>query len=164
MTEKGNPAFNIAESEPSQALSAMTREDLDFEQTLQRLHEDEPPIPFIDEEPVVQLKADRMRHELLSDQMEVAPATTIRELDDQVHFAKELSCDSIEATSALVKSFCRKDFAAVEKIGFFLYHDIKVFIEGMHAEASKAQKQTIEQRMFGNSKIVGQPIMVSEKK
>lgn len=163
--EKGNPDFNIANVEPSTALSAVTPEDLAFEMELQRAHQDEQPMPQIDDhDPVVQLKQDRLHTEMLKEQMIVEPATSIRELDDQVHAAKELGCDSVEATKALVKSFCRKDFDVVEKVGFFLYHDIKVFIQGRHEEAVKSMNQTIESRMFSHSKIVGQPIMISEKK
>lgn len=161
--EGGNPLFNIADVEPTEVLSAVTREDLELEMALQRSHEDEIIGTISDNGPVVEVKPEKFIRELLSDVLtDTEPAATITELNNQVHLAKEMDCDSIEATPALVRSFNRKHYP--DDVGYFIYHDIKVYIAGFHAVASKRDKETVESRLFKDSKIVGQPVMTMDKK
>lgn len=145
------------------ALAAITDEDLAFERSLQAMNFEE---PNIEADPTPTLRHVREHSELLSDHMEgLRPASTVAELMDQVHLAKQAECDSIEATPAVIKYYCRKDFDAVAKVGYFMFHDIKVHMVGEFERASMADKQTVQQKMFGNSKLDSlAPIMSEQKK
>lgn len=126
---------------------------------------DEPPMPTLDYEPIVELKKIRDQGELLSEHPDVidpGPASTINELNDQVHMAKEMGCDSIEATEKIVRYFCKSHYP--DDVGYFIYHNIKVYIAGHFGAASKRDKISVEQRLFGDSRIVGQPIMTMDVK
>lgn len=169
MTEEGNALFSLSDAEPVvldsplQAIGAMTKEDLDLDYMLQQSAQQEEPVALFDDQAVVELKREKIQGELLSEVVpDIHPASTVNELMEQVHLAKEMEVDSVEATPALVRHYCRKHYP--EDAGFFMFHDIKVYIAGCFDKSSKHGKLTIEQKLFGDSKIVGQPIMVSEKK
>lgn len=150
----GNPEFNIANVKPTNVLTtapaAITEEDLELDRMLERVAAEEPPIPTIDPDEVQAVKKEPDRRELLSDVMDVQPASTVNELMDQVHLAKEMGCDSVEATPAMVRHYCRRQYP--DKVGFFMFHDIKVYIAGFFEEAKKRSELTIEDINFGAKK------------
>ncbi len=140
----GNPLFNVADVEPTDVLSAasvMTDEDRAIDRELERMATEVPPMPVIDNGPEITVKPEKIVRELLSAHEDVSPAATVNELLDQVHRAKEAGCDSVEATPALVRHYCRKVYPS--DVGYFVFHDIKVYIEGFFAEASKRDRRTL---------------------
>ncbi len=145
------------------ALASITDEDIAFERSLQAMDFQE---PNVEADPTPMLRHVREHSELLSDHMEgLRPASTVAELMDQVHLAKQADCDSVEATPAVIRYYCRKDFDAVAKVGYFMFHDIKVHLAGEFARASTDDKQTIQQKLFGHSKLTDMaPIMTEQKK
>lgn len=151
----GNPKFNLNNIEPSEtigsdvAAAAVMPEDLELDRTLNALVAD---LPHLDDvEPigsVVQRTKEKV--DMLSDVVDdYKPATTRQEIMDQTQLAKIEGCDSIEATLKAIRTICRDP--ALESVGYFMYHDIKVYIEGS-MDASKARDRlTIEQKLFSNS-------------
>lgn len=144
--EKGNPTFNLNEVEPTQELSAaagMTAEDMEFERSIQTIAPELPPIS--DPEPLGAIaKPTIEKLELLRDEVEdYKPATTDEELRTQVHLAKQYGCDSIEATLPLAKRFCRDP--KLEEVGYFIYYNVKVYIEGRFELVSKREKRNVYQ-------------------
>lgn len=139
----GNPEFNLTGVVPTDAMAAniITDEDRALDRELDRLANDVPPMPAdFDPGPAINIKAEKFDGVLLSEHADVSPATTVNELLDQVHLAKENGCDSIEATPALVRHYCRKAYPS--DVGYFIFHDIKVYIEGFFAEANKRDRRT----------------------
>jgi hypothetical protein len=89
------------------------------------------------------------RRELLSGVEDVSPASTDEQLREQIHTAKQLGCDSIEATLAICKRFCRDPL--LEQVGYFMHHDIKVYIAG-GVDAVKARDHvSVQERVFGKN-------------
>lgn len=148
---RGNPDFNINDAQsvdPSWkdvAPAAITAEDLALDRELEKLARDQEHVDISDKEPVPMKKAIEP-YTLLSSVMEVEPAKNITELDEQVFDAKQSDCDSIEATPGLVRYFCKREYP--DKVGYFVYHDIKVYIAGFFDQSVKKDKLTIEQRNF----------------
>ncbi len=155
----GNPEFNLKDAQPVApgwqdiAPAAITEEDLALDRELEMIARNSEPANISDQDPGPQLKKTTEPFTLLSEFItNYKPAKTINELDDQVFKAKHFECDSIEATPEIVKYFCKKDYP--DKVGYFVYHDIKVYIAGFFEESIKRDRQTIEQRNFGASKII----------
>lgn len=147
-TASGNPAFNLKDAEPV-AMGAVTLEDLHLEAELQRQHRDEAPTIPIEADPTPRASRGHSESRLLSDEVEhVRPAKTIGELQEQVTWAAQYDCDSVEATEALVKSVARRGWEETRVVGYITYAGIKVFIEGRFFEADKRDKETAEQRLF----------------
>jgi hypothetical protein len=153
----GNPDFNLTGVTPSNtlgdvAVGAITDEDMALDRELDRMANEMPP-PDIDPEPqgVGMAKRETEEYTLLSELMDVKPASTVNELLEQVHLAKESGADSVEATPALVRHYCRRQYP--DKVGYFLFHDIKVYIEGFFEQSIKRDKETVEERAFGKSKV-----------
>lgn len=99
------------------------------------------------------LKVEKDHKEMLRDYMdeEYRPASTINELEDQCFQAKQLDCDSIEATEKLIRYWC-KGVMYPERTGYFIYKDIKVYIEGWAEESKKRDKMEMEEKLFGKKK------------
>jgi len=154
-TIAANPMFNLNSVEPSQTIgqeiasSAILPEDLELERSLQAMITD---IPDIEPDPIgAVVVKERPKREMLGEVVEgYKPATTFDEMREQIHMAKQEGCDSIEATKTLAVKVCRDPL--MPKVGYFWYHDIKVYIEGSFAEAKKRDSQTIEQRTFGHTR------------
>ncbi len=155
--DAGNPDFNLNEVEPTDVLatapSAPLPEDYELERTLADLGRQNPMPDISDPDPpgaIVRKEADR--REMLGDAViDYTPASTKTELDEQIHLAKCEGCDSIEATLVLAKQICRDKL--LEQVGYFLYHDIKVYIAGSFAQAKKRDNTSIEHKLFGASQI-----------
>lgn len=156
LTEKGNPSFNLKDAIPVNtdsiiASSAITDEDMALDRELDRIaRNSEPEVSDKDEMPLP-VKKTIDPYTMLSDfEDDYKPAETIQELDDQVFRAKHYEADSIEASSKLIKYFCKKDYP--DKVGYFVYHDIKVYIAGFFEQSKVRDQQTIEQKIFGEAK------------
>lgn len=153
ITGGGNPDFNISNVTPSDALGvapgAITAEDMEFDRELERLGQSTELPPEIEPDPIGSVvKEERPQLELLRDALEVyAPASNDQELREQIHTAKVHGCDSIEATLQLAKRFCKD--ASLESVGYFVMHDIKVYIDGHFERATTRDRVTVEQRNFG---------------
>lgn len=156
--EGGNPDFNLNEVEPTDILSTApsspTMEDYELERTLADLGRQHAAPDISDPDPAGSVvKKEVERREMLGNQVtDYKPASTFEELRDQVHFAKSEGCDSIEATKTLAKKVCKDPL--LEQVGYFMYHDIKVYIEGAFEQAKKRDSISIEQKLFGASKII----------
>lgn len=155
--EQGNPDFNLSGVEPTDVLavapSAPMPEDYELERTLAELGRQHSIPDISDPDPAgAVVKREIERREMLGDSVsDYKPAATFEELRNQVHFAKSEGCDSIEATRALAKQVCRDKL--LEQVGYFMYHDIKVYLEGAFEQAKKRDNQTIEHKLFGASQI-----------
>lgn len=152
----GNPNFNIAQAEaelqaaPVRASAAITDEDLAFDRELNRIANEEPPV-FAEDRNLNVLTKEKESREMLAEFVEdYHPAATINELMDQVHVAKEVGANCIEATPAIVRHYCRKHFP--EDVGYFMFHDIKVFIAGFWQTHKDNDKMSIDEKLFGKSK------------
>ncbi len=155
---KGNPDFRItpeieaaAKARMDIAPAAITDEDLALDRELEMMARNTEP-DISDRDPAPPPKKTIDPYTLLSDFVDdYKPAKTIHELDDQVFKAKHYEADSIEATPELIRYFTKKDYP--DKIGYFIYHDIKVYIAGFFEQSVKRERVTIEQKIFGESKV-----------
>lgn len=143
--EKGNPEFKIA-------AGAITDEDLALDRELEAMSRNTEP-DVSDKDVIPEMRKSIEPYTLLSSIVEnYKPASTIHELDQQVFDAKSAEVDSVEATPAIVKYFCKKSYP--DKVGYFMYKDIKVYIDGFFEQSVSRDKETVEYRNFGASKIV----------
>ena len=148
--EKGNPMFNVNEVEPSQTLDiapgAILPEDLEFEHSLQAMHEPQERISDPDPIGMTLTAPKETRGEMLSDVLEdYNPANTDEELRTQVELAKVEGCDSIEATLAICKRYCKDP--KLEAVGYFIYYNVKVYIAGQFESVKRRDGMTIEQKV-----------------
>lgn len=168
---KGNPEFNITNVEPVEwgedeartinasianaknsrpdpaiAVGAITQEDTDLELMLNKLDREEP-IPDIGPDlhkPLTQMKQDQ--DHLREHVDNYKPASTINELEEQIHIAKSVGCNSIDADKNLIWRFSRgKDNGM-----FINVKDIRVNYPGKYADSKSSDRLTIEQRVHGN--------------
>ncbi len=147
--EKGNAEFNIANAIPSETIgviaeSTYTDEDRALDLELERLAAETPVADISDRDLQPAVKKEIMHNELLCDHVEgYRPASTVNEIMDQVHQAKMHDCDSIYATPQLVKYYVRSGFEQTKKAGFFMFHDIKVYLEGSYEDAQIRLNKTV---------------------
>jgi len=138
LEEKGNPAFNLADAEPVQidwqepAVNVITPEDIALDRELERLAMEQP-LPDVEPAPPEMKKAVDSPELLSSFVDDYRPATTIRELEDQVHLAKVNGADSVECSMALGRYYVKD--GSLETVGYFMFRDIKVYIEGYYERA-----------------------------
>lgn len=130
------------------AAAAIMPEDLEFDRELERIAQAQALPPEVsDRESIREIVKDEPRPEMLHDLIECGPANTDEEFRTQVQQAKMHGCDSIEVTIAQAKRWCHDPL--LESVGYFIFHDVKVYLEGHFAKASARDKQTIEHRVFG---------------
>ncbi len=143
------------------AAAAVMPEDLELDRMLASLTADVPDIA--DPEPIGSVVVkERVKLELLREAVEdYKPASTRQEIMDQVYLAKTEGCDSIEATLLAIRSICRD--SSLESVGYFMYHDIKVFIEGRASEAMARDRRTVEQVNFGHSSMAEKNKLIRDK-
>ncbi len=153
--ESGNPAFNIANVEPSKTLGveiapgAIMPEDLELERSLQAMVQSMPVIDDVD--PTIGVvKIASVQHDMLSEAVDdYTPATTYAELQEQCALAKAHGCDAIEASLDACRRICRDP--QLETVGYFTYHGIHVYLIGAYEKSKARDKQSIEQKLFGKS-------------
>lgn len=145
------------------AVGAITAEDLALDRSLEALANEMP--PEISEGSSFNLiKKEKTSNEMLAEHVEnYHPAQTVNELMEQVHLAKQVGADSIEASPEIIRSYTRKS-GYPDDVGFFFFQDIKVWIPGFFDTHSRKERETMEQRLFGHSKIKTQPIMQLDDK
>lgn len=134
-----------------QEFAAYTDEDAALDRELEKQHEN---TNFSDDAPVVEVKKTKDTVESLRDIVEdYKPATTLAELNEQVHVAKAEGVQAIEATPSLVRHVFRKDYPHIENVtGYGIYHDVRVYIDGFFAKLKNQDKETIDQRLERLSK------------
>ncbi len=125
-----------------------TDEDAALDRELASMNsiESQPDAP-IDSGPEVRVIKEKVVGVLLSEHLDVEPASTITELIDQIHQAKEHDCNSIYATEALIRHFCRKEYPS--EVGYFVHSGVKVYIPGFFEQANKRDNMSVQERMFG---------------
>lgn len=145
---KGNPKFKMPSEDEFAQFAPVTDEDLELERSLDEIAKSR---PAIDQGPAMELKPEKVNINHLREYVDnYAPASTHPELLEQVHLAKANDCDSIDATATLVRQTFRKDFDKIEKdIGYGIYADIFVYIEGHFEKTKGRDKLTIDQKLHG---------------
>lgn len=148
-TPKGNPAFKMPSPEEfEKSFATMTDEDIELDRRLDEIAKSQ---PVIDQGPAIELKPEKINVNHLREYVEdYKPASTHNEMLEQIHLAKSNDCDSIDATATLVRQTFRKDFDHIEKkVGYGIYADIRIYIDG-HFEKTKGQdKLSIDQKLHG---------------
>ncbi len=86
------------------------------------------------------------------------PAKDGADLMQQVHLALMHGADSIEATPDLIKTYTHKS-GYPSDVGYFWYHNVKVWIPGFLDSHGFMDTQTIDNKVFGKSTLAIQPIM-----
>ncbi len=154
---KGNDTFKLTPAMEAQAMreyshAAVTDEDLALDRELEAMAKDQPQIS--DNGPVLEVKRTKDVIEHLREVVEkYTPASNMAELTEQVHVAKSEGCDSIDGTPTLVRQIFRKDYEYIEKnVGYGIYHDIRIYIDGYFDKHKGADSQTMEQRLFQGPK------------
>lgn len=152
---KGNPEFNLNNAEPVevdwthpidtskvQAQATVTDEDRALDRELERLANENPP-PAIDPEPPnIEAKPEKKIDYHLEDEIDdYKPASTINEIMSQVVEATSLGCDSITATLRLAKYYVKD--GSLERVGYFMFKNMKVYVEGFREMAMKKDKRTL---------------------
>lgn len=154
---KGNTDFNLTGVTPSHtitaapvldAVGAITPEDLDLERHLEQLDR-ESVVPDIDPDLSRPLTLEKVSQDHLREHVDnYRAASTINELEEQIHVAKSLRCDSIDATPQLIKRFSQgKDNGM-----FINVKDIRVNYPDMYSKGKQSDRMTQEQRLFGDKK------------
>lgn len=133
-------------------LAAVTAEDMALDRMLEETAKSMP--QAIDDGPVVEVSKPRENLQHLKTYVEdYTPADTMAELTEQIHVAKSEGCDSIDGTAKLVKQIFRADYdKIVSHIGYGIYHDIRVYLEGSFEKTKHKDKMTIEQVAHGARK------------
>lgn len=132
------------------AMSAVTAEDLAFERELQRMHLESPITKAETEKPIIK---EVVHHDFLGDAMEnYRPAATLNELEQQAWAAKSIQADSIEATEQVIRYFTKDAYP--DKVGYFIYKNIKVFIPGFIKSIHNVDtdKQNLASKLVGLNK------------
>jgi len=131
----------------SQPTAVYTDEDAELDRKLEELDRAEAPQQPIDEHYAPPVVKEKFSGKLLSDEIDdLMPAASMAELTEQVHQAKELGCDCIYATEALIKRLCR---VYPDDVGYFVYHGVKVYIPGFFEQAMKRDNMSIQEKVFG---------------
>lgn len=130
------------------SVAAVTAEDMELDRQLQEMAK-ENPAPS-DNIAVAEVRKTRENLDHLRYYADdYAPAATMADLTEQVHVATSEGYDSIDATATLVRQIFRKDFDYIEKnVGYGIYHNIRVYIDGHFDKHKGADNQTMEQRLF----------------
>ena len=141
----------------------ITQEDMEIEQMLERVAKQQPVTDHGPDAPVVRevAKRDTLRNHVEN----YKPASSIMELEDQIHLAQTHDIDSIEATPALVRHLWKRDFDYIKAgPGYGIYRNIRVYIEGFFEQNKDADKLTMEQKLHsGGSKVDIAPIIRPSK-
>ncbi len=134
---------------PTASMAVYTDEDAELDRELEAMAREQEPEAPIDRDQTVTVVAERVVKNLLSDVIEIGPAATINDLMDQCHQAKMHGCDSIYGTDTIIKHYCK---ALPTDVGYFVFHNIKVYMVGHFEQAMKRDNQTIQQKVFGMPK------------
>ena len=153
---KGNDEFKLTPAMEAEAknfdFAAVTDEDMALDRMLAETAKAQPKID--DASPAIEVTKPRENLEHLKTFVEeYMPADSIAELTEQVHVAKSEGCDSIDGTNKLIKQIFRADYEKITTyIGYGIYHDIRVYAEGMFDKVKGVDKMTMEQKLHGGAK------------
>lgn len=151
--EKGNPAFRLTPDAEKQALddfeknfATITDEDIQLEETLQAQVKQ---APLSDNAPALEVRKTKDNVNHLKDISDTyTPANSHADLLEQVHLAKENGCDSIDGTPSLVRATFRRDYEHIEKhVGYGIFHDVRVYIDGYFDKNKDADKMTMSEKL-----------------
>lgn len=148
---KGNSDFTLTKEMEEKAMAALTDEDLALDRELDLIAQERMAQgPIDDVAPAIEVQKVRENLEHLSSYVDdYKPASTMAELNEQVHVAKSEGCDAIDATADVIKKIFRADFEKIEKeLGFGIYHDVRVFLTGRFEGLKNMHKVTMEQKLF----------------
>lgn len=142
-------------------LSSYTAEDMELDHKLEQIAKQAP----IDDVPTTIIVPEKKIRDVLRNHVDdYKPADSIMVLEDQVFQAMQLEIDSIEGTEKIVRHFCKTSFNEVQKVGYFIYKNIRVYIDGYFEQNKDADKVTMEQRLHsGGQKIDIAPIITPQK-
>lgn len=140
------------------AIGAPTAEDHEIDQMLERAARQN---PVSDHGPDMSVVHEKKTRDVLRNYVEnYKPASTPQELDDQVFQAGQHEIDSVEATEKLVTHFCRSSIADVKKAGYFIFKNVRVYIDGFFEQNKNADSLTMEQKLHsGGAKVDTVPII-----
>ncbi len=145
--QKPKGAFlDAAEHLKAAPTAVYTDEDAELDRELERMARETEPSAPIDRDQTVTVVHEKVVRNLLSDIVNISPASTINELMDQCHQAKMHGCDSIYGTDTIIKHYCR---TLPTDVGYFVFHNIKVYIVGHFEQAMKRDNITIQEKVFG---------------
>lgn len=152
---EGNDAFKITPEIEAEVQKfsggAYTAEDAALDAEIAALAaQNGPPAPIDDVGATVMVKKVKEDIEHLMDHAdgEYMPASTMAELTEQVHMAKQAGAEAIDGTEALVKQVFRADFDKIKAdIGYGIYHDVRVYVAGQFAGLKGADRLTMEQKL-----------------
>ena len=158
-------AEHIPENVPqgTMAVGAITQADRDIDQMLENIAKRN---PIQDLGPEQVLVVEKKKRDTLRNHVEnYQPATTLTELQEQVHLAQMNEIDSIEASPALVRHLWKKDFDYIKvNTGYGIYHNIRVYIDGYYEQNKGADSVSMEQRLHGKgSKVDTVPIITPQR-
>ena len=161
MEEEAMEAFEASFKEGDVALGAITSEDMALDEELKKLQT----TAFDDDGPGIEVKKEAIKRDTLRNYVpNYKPAASIMDLQEQIRLAQDNDIDSIEASPALVRHLFRKDFDYIQKtVGYGIYQNIRVYIDGFFEKNKDADKETIESKLFGKSKGDTAPIMKAQK-
>lgn len=137
-------------------MAAYAPEDMELDRALEEMARENRASTPSDNVSVAEVKKVKENLMHLKDHTEdYRPAATMADLTEQVHVANTsgLGLDSIDATATLVRQIFRKDYDYIEKnVGYGIYHNIRVYIDGHFDKHKSADSQTMEQRLFQGPK------------
>ena len=131
-------------------VAAYSNEDMELDRVLDEMAKENKASTPSDNVSVAEVKKVKENLMHLKDHTEdYRPAATMADLTEQVHVANTSGLDSIDATATLVRQIFRKDYDYIEKnVGYGIYHNIRVYIDGHFDKHKRADSQTMEQRLF----------------
>jgi hypothetical protein len=146
---------------PARQIETYGAEDMELDRKLEQMAKRAP----VEESNIQVVVPEKKTRDVLRNYTEnYKPASSIMELDDQCFQAQSHDIDSTEATEAVVKHFCKSSFSEVKKVGYFIYKNIRVYIDGHFEQNKDADKLTMEQRLHsGGMKIDIAPIITPQK-
>lgn len=177
---KGNPDFTLTSRMEAEALdsfealadqaalenvapSAITNEDLEIEQMLERVAKTQ---PMVDIGPDMGVIHEKKTRDVLRNHVDAyKPAASIMDLEEQCQMAKMNEIDSIEGTEQIIKHFTKAQYEYIKKnVGYFIYKDIRVYIAGYFEQNKNADSLTMEQKLHSKgSKDDTVPIIRPQK-
>lgn len=149
VTLEGNSDFKIT-PEVEANIATYTAEDAALDAELEQLAKQRPQVT--EDAPAAAMEVVKPRESLehLSAHVdgEYKPASNMAELQEQVHLAKQVGADSIDGTEALIRMIFRVDFDKIKaSIGYGIYHNIRVYLDGMFDGLKNMDKMTMEQKL-----------------
>lgn len=185
----GNPAFRLTPEEEKAAMDefdrlateveqsnvpqgtmlnntslGVTAEDREIDQMLERAAKTQPHVD--DMGPDIVVAPEKKTRDTLRNYVDdYKPATSLMELDEQVMQAQGFEIDSIEASPALVRHVFKRDYDHIKNVtGYGIYHNIRVYIDGVFEQNKDADKLMMEQKLHsGGAKVDTVPIITPKR-